>query len=38
MLQRMFQKRIKGYEAMGYILSFKGEDALMQTKLKLGNT
>ena len=36
MLQRMFQKRIKGYEAMGYSLSFKGEDALIQTKLKLG--
>ncbi len=35
MLQRMFQKRTKGYEAMGYSLSFKGEDTLIQTKLKL---
>ncbi len=35
MLHRMFQKRTKGYEAMGYSLSFKGEDTLIQTKLKL---
>ncbi len=33
MLRRMFQKRIKGYEAMGYSLSFKDNDALIQTKL-----
>jgi len=35
MLQRMFQKRSKGYEAMGYSLSFKGEETLIQAKLKL---
>ncbi len=33
MLRRMFQKRVKGYEAMGYSLSFKGDDTLIQTKL-----
>ncbi len=33
MLRRMFQKRIKGYEAMGYSISFKGNNTLIQTKL-----
>ncbi|MCU7837678.1 MAG: DEAD/DEAH box helicase [gamma proteobacterium symbiont of Taylorina sp.] len=33
MLQRMFKKRSKGYEAMGYSLSFKDDDTLIQTKL-----
>jgi superfamily II DNA or RNA helicase len=33
MLRRMFQKRVKGYEAMGYSLSFKGDDTFIQTKL-----
>ncbi|MEN8251019.1 MAG: hypothetical protein ABFS32_18950 [Bacteroidota bacterium] len=33
MLRRMFQKRIKGYEAMGYSVSFKSDDTLIQTKL-----
>lgn len=33
MLRRMFQKRIKGYEAMGYSVSFKGNDFLIQEKL-----
>jgi len=30
---RLFQKRIKGYEAMGYSVSFKGNDFLIQEKL-----
>lgn len=33
MLRQMFQKRIKGYEAMGYSVSFKSDDILIQTKL-----
>jgi len=33
MLRRMFQKRVKGYEAMGYSLSFRGDDTFIQTKL-----
>lgn len=33
MLQRMFKKRSKGYKAMGYTLSFKGDDSLIQAKL-----
>ena len=37
MLRRMFQKRVKGYEAMGYSLSFKGDDTLIQTKLFKNN-
>ncbi len=35
MLQRMFKKRSKGYEAMGYNLSYKGDKTLIQSKLPL---
>jgi len=35
MLQRMFQKRNKGYEAMGYSLYFNRDDNFIQTKLNL---
>ena len=35
MLQRMFNKREKGYEALGYTLTYKGEQQMLQSKLKL---
>jgi len=35
MLQRMYKKRSKGYDAMGYSLSYKGEDTLIQSQLNL---
>ena len=35
MLQRMFNKRVKGYDALGYTLTYKGEQQMFQVKLKL---
>lgn len=35
MLQRMYQKRAKGYDAMGYIVTEKGEEQLLQARLEL---
>lgn len=35
MLQRMFQRRCKGYEAMGYRLAHDNDELVIQSKLKL---
>ncbi len=35
MLQRMYKKRSKGYDAMGYSLSYKGDGTLIQSQLNL---
>ena len=35
MLQRMYKKRAKGYDAMGYIITEKGEEQLLQANLEL---
>jgi len=31
----MFNKREKGYEALGYTLKYKGKQQMLQSKLKL---
>lgn len=34
-LQRMYQKRVKGYKTMGYTITEKGKDQLLQAPLNL---